>query len=292
MCYIGRCLLSGKTDRGGLTVVWPRTMDCNIGYYDVFDESQFSDIELNVIELNMEDNVAASVEKSIPEYLSKKQFVKVLSEIRKRIWLKVVMNFVEYYPPKEVGWSGTPYLNYTMECWKKVKNHLHQEDKLFVHAYCGIIVGEERENVDYSVIKFKEEYWEKVRLILSGNNHWVGMHIRRTDHTVAIKGSSTNAFIKKIEEILSQEENLKLFLATDDIIEERQLKARYGDTIITQTNKEWGRDSMEGMKAGIIDCLCLSCCDYILGSYASVFSSFSAAYGKKELIICKDEENG
>lgn len=95
-----------------------------------------------------------------------------------------------------------------------------------------------------------------------------------------------------MKEILKKAPETDFFLATDDRHEEERLKEIFGDRIITQKGKVWGRDTVGGMKAGIIDCLCLSSCDYILGSYTSVFSSFSAAYSDKQLIICgKDMGN-
>lgn len=46
----------------------------------------------------------------------------------------------------------------------------------------------------------------------------------------------------------------------------------------------WGRDSKKAMVGGIVDCLCLSKCKMILGSYSSVFSNFAAKCGRIEMI--------
>lgn len=100
----------------------------------------------------------------------------------------------------------------------------------------------ERERFDYSVIKFREEYWKKVEKIIGTGEGYVGIHIRRTDHHIAIKESGTDAFIHKINEILTKCPDIKFFIATDDKNEEYKLqKYMGGGKMIIQPNKEWGR---------------------------------------------------
>lgn len=78
-----------------------------------------------------------------------------------------------------------------------------------------------------------------------------------------------------------------VFLATDDRSVEEELKKAFPGRIVTYSDKTWGRNSKSGMESAIIDCLCLSRCNYILGSFCSVFSKFAAGYGNTELIICR-----
>lgn len=193
----------------------------------------------------------------------------------------------EYNPPESVGWRGPNHHNYIMSVWDKLKTdmEINKGEDRYVHAYCGICL-DEREKIDYSSILFKKEYWNEVEQILRKERKYIGVHIRRTDHERAIKNSDTDAFIKKMKEILEKVPETVFFLATDDRHEEERLKEIFEDRIVTQKGKVWGRDTVDGMKAGIIDCLCLSSCDYILGSDNSVFSSFSALYSDKQLIIC------
>ncbi len=124
---------------------------------------------------------------------------------------------------------------------------------------------------------------------MTGGGQIVGVHIRRTDHNVAIAESRTEDFMREMDRILEEDSSVRFFLATDDPQEERKLKERYGSKILTMGHKDWGRDSVSGMKCGIIDVLCLSQCKLILGSYSSVFSRFAAAYGKRDLMICRSE---
>lgn len=113
------------------------------------------------------------------------------------------------------------------------------------------------------------------------------MHVRRTDHKASIEESTLDSFITKMNEAIADYESVRFFLATDDHDVEEELKKVFPGCIYTYSNKTWGRNNKSGMESAIVDCLCLSRCDYILGSYQSVFSKFSAMYGNIELIVCK-----
>lgn len=90
-----------------------------------------------------------------------------------------------------------------------------------------------------------------------------------------------------MKEIIADHETVRFFLATDDRDVENELSRVFPGRIYTYSNKTWGRNSRLGMESAIVDCLCLSRCDYILGSYQSVFSKFSTMYGNIELIVCR-----
>ena len=271
-----------KKSRGSkkLTVIWPVDKDCGIHFYEVFADDMFDDIELRVIEENKLETTN-SIYNAKKLWLKEKLPVYVFRE-----------KYIDFTPPKEIGWSGKNYIRHLKSTYKRMRKELSEKKEIYIKAYCGIIKDEERENVDYTVIKFRDNYWKQVDRILKPDTKYIGVHIRRTDHNRAIKESSTEAFIQQVREMVNEREELKIFLATDDVTEQNAMKNVFGDRLVTQSGKRWGRDSSSKMKSGIIDCLCLSRCMCVLGSSTSVFSSFSARYGKKELIICrnKDEE--
>ncbi|MDD6881944.1 MAG: hypothetical protein PUE18_10285 [Firmicutes bacterium] len=119
----------------------------------------------------------------------------------------------------------------------------------------------------------------------------IGLHIRRTDHEVAISSSPTKAFEKIISTLLKENGNIYFFLATDDLKEQEYLLNQYPKNIIVQQNKVWGRRSKESMESGIVDFLCLSKCSCIYGSHTSVFSHMAAEIGKIELYIVRNSES-
>lgn len=276
-----------------LVIVWPKDNGCNIGYYEVFDRMQFNDIKVKVVELDL-------CNRSISEVIKGKKVFAILQQIWRRVCQKVEVRkikkqlkrdyeWIEYTPPKEIGWSGQEYDAYQSKRWQQVQECLGKGKNICVHAYCGIIKDKEEENIDLRKIQFLKKYINKCDDILEKGKRYIGIHIRRTDHSTAIENSSTSVFIQKISEYLEEDSNVHFFLATDDEKEEMELKRIFGKIIVTQTEKSWGRDSENGMVSGIIDSLCLARCEVILGSYTSVFSKFSAEYGDIPLILCKNE---
>lgn len=287
-----------------LTVIWPIENACGIHFKEVFAEDMFDDIELKVIEVDNNYKKYYDYRKSDGVLRNLKKlhllkaihaavliFMDMLQEYKRDFVLgKLVVgkNYFDYTPPKEIGWAGENYEKHLQNTWQQVNEALSGKKNLYIKAYCGIIKDNKNTDIDFSVIKFQKEYWNKVESIIVPGERYIAIHIRRTDHQTAIAESSTNAFIQKINEVINQQSDVKLFLATDDKKEEENLKHIYGDKLVVQEDKEWGRTNSNEMKSGIIDCLCLSRCEYILGSYTSVFSFFAAKYGNKELIICRD----
>lgn len=284
--------------RGGeeLVIIWPIDAACGIGYHEVFAKDMFSDIKTKIIEVY----VICHADKGIMYNIKRKEYKKALSCVpdtskllfNRKIrlpYLRFGKRYYNYSPSQEIWSSETRRKQYLDNTWNSVKRALHEKEPIYIRAFCGIIQDQEAESVNYSVIKFREEYWERVNNILPANEKYVGIHIRRTDHLAAIEKSSTEAFLKMIDKIICEAPQTKFFLATDDFNEERRLRTLYGNRLIVQLHKEWGRMNREQMTSGIIDFLCLLRCEYILGSHSSVFSYFAAKFGDKELIVCEDK---
>lgn len=292
-----------KTGRGGqsLTVVWPITGECGIHFYEVFSQDIFSDINFRIVEVKWDEiDTNGGVFRTLKNGDIVKAFyilcAKINSKLKKTLFrikigsLRWGKTYYDYNPPRDILDVREKYLQYMENTWLSLKKDLSKNFTGYVHAFCGMIKEEEQKAVDYSVIKFKSEYCNIVDDVLGSGKEYIGIHIRRTDHTTAIKSSSTEMFIQKIDKILAENREIFFFLATDDKNEEKKLQQLYGDKVIVQRQKKWGRTSTGEMQSGIIDLLCLSSCKYILGSNTSVFSYFSARYSGKELIICKNEE--
>lgn len=120
-----------------------------------------------------------------------------------------------------------------------------------------------------------------------GAGHWIGVHIRRADHAAAKQHSPTVAFIDAIEWHLAERPGALLFLATDSPAEESALRQRFGPRLVTAAKQHWQRSTSDGVRAAMIDLLCLSLCDVILGSYWSSFSDVAARLGGTELEVVR-----
>ncbi len=65
------------------------------------------------------------------------------------------------------------------------------------------------------------------------NDNTIGVHIRRTDHKIAIEQSPIELSINRIRNDLEKDPEINYFLSTDDKQTEDQLKLQFGEKIIT-----------------------------------------------------------
>ncbi len=109
------------------------------------------------------------------------------------------------------------------------------------------------------------------------NKYTIGVHIRRTDHYHAIKYSTTEGFIKAMENKV-ENFNASFFLSSDSDKIIKTIQKRFGNRIITQ-DRISDRNSSSGIKDAVIDLFCLSKTKEIIGSYKSTFSQVAAEIG-------------
>ena len=63
--------------------------------------------------------------------------------------------------------------------------------------------------------------------------HTLGIHIRRTDHIVAIRQSPTQLFINRMQQAIDEEEATTFYVASDDTAVKEELKRHFGKRILT-----------------------------------------------------------
>lgn len=117
----------------------------------------------------------------------------------------------------------------------------------------------------------------------------VGVHIRRTDHEMAIADSPTEAFLAEMQKELERDGNCRFFVATDDRDEEREILSRFGERVLVKENKSWGRKQTDGMLDACVDLWALSKCRKILGSKGSTFGQIAAKMGHSRLEVVTRE---
>lgn len=289
------CLCKEWNDN--LVIYWPLEDCCAIGYYDVFERSQFEDINVSVYEYDLRIKMDVN-QIGIRKNLKKLRIDRVLKEIigfirirrqnKKFDKIAEKNEYIDYYPST---WEGGEPEKHAKRCWNTLLKAREDNKNCFLNIYCGIMPEmESKKQVQYSeIIKIREDYIQRAKNVLDGHD-CIGFHIRRTDHKVAMSVSTVESFVKKIEDTLKNENNQMFYLSTDDQEVERQLLSAYGEHIIVQNNKAWGRGKLTGMESAIIDMLCLSMCEKIYGSHGSAFSLFSAGYGAIELEICGESK--
>ncbi len=112
----------------------------------------------------------------------------------------------------------------------------------------------------------------------------IGMHIRRSDNLEAIKESPTHLFIETGKRELAQHPDLKIFLATDSEQVKQEMRDAFGDRIIT-AEAPASRESISGIRDGLVDMYTLSRTNHIYGSWSSSFSRMASRLGGTELTL-------
>jgi hypothetical protein len=109
----------------------------------------------------------------------------------------------------------------------------------------------------------------------------VGVHLRRTDNTVAIQSSPNSAFITAMQ---AHPAGTRFFVASDSEADRAALEAAFPGRILTVA-KNLTRNSKEGLQDALKDFVALSKCSEILGSKGSSFSEMAALYGGVALTV-------
>ena len=107
----------------------------------------------------------------------------------------------------------------------------------------------------------------------------VGVHIRRTDHRDAIAQSPTEAFCQAMEREVAADDDVRFFLATDDMALKQQLQTRFGERIIVQPMDDCRRTTRRGIEQAVIDLFCLAATRKIYGSSTSSYTLTAANIG-------------
>ena len=84
--------------------------------------------------------------------------------------------------------------------------------------------------------------------ILNFGKDTIGIHIRRTDNKKSVLFSPTELFVERIDQEITENKNVKFYLATDDLNEERFMKQRYGDRIICYPKTSLDRNNPQAMR--------------------------------------------
>lgn len=116
------------------------------------------------------------------------------------------------------------------------------------------------------------------------SSHTIGLHIRRTDHEQAIANSPDRLFLEKVEQEVQRHDDTKVFLATDSNAVKDAFCQRFGNRILFQ-KEEARRDSIDGIRGGLIDMYTLASTSKIYGSAGSTFSPMASRIGGCDLEV-------
>lgn len=117
--------------------------------------------------------------------------------------------------------------------------------------------------------------------------HTVGVHIRRTDHRLAMRESTDDAFRRAMRACVEADGGTRFFLATDDDALKQRLMAEWPGRIITQSSVA-PRHTPEGIGQAVVDLWCLAATRRLLGSFYSSFTDMAAELGGIPVSIVRE----
>ncbi|MGN1255698.1 MAG: glycosyl transferase [Bacteroidaceae bacterium] len=118
------------------------------------------------------------------------------------------------------------------------------------------------------------------------SSHTIGVHIRRTDNKASILQSPTELFVDAIDKEVEQNDDTVIFLATDSEAIKDEMRSRYGKRLLT-AGAEADRNSIAGIKGGIVDMYSLARTNRIYGSFQSSFSELASQIGGVEVHVLR-----
>jgi hypothetical protein len=117
--------------------------------------------------------------------------------------------------------------------------------------------------------------------------HTLGIHIRRTDHLVAINRSPLNAFIEKMKHSINENPDVAFYVASDSPNVKKEVLAVFGTKIFLAEENNVRRDTKIGIQNALAELFILAATEKIYGSAGSTFSALAAEINGIPLEICK-----
>lgn len=126
----------------------------------------------------------------------------------------------------------------------------------------------------------------KMVKLLNISSNTIGLHIRRTDHKIAINNSPLYLFENAIIEELSNNLKANFYLASDDPEVILYFSNKFGKVILF-IEKEFGRNSKGAIMDGLLELYILSKTKKIYGSYWSSYSKTAGRLSDTSVEILK-----
>ena len=146
---------------------------------------------------------------------------------------------------------------------------------VFLHAWWQIVPSENR----YAFFRPVPSLRAEIQVLADTlPPRTVGVHVRRGDHTQAIRLSPVEAFESRMDSLLDSGGADTFFLATDDPAVRERLGLRYGSRLFSRVGPS-DRATLAGMRGAVVDLWTLSRCSCLLASAGSTFAPTAATLG-------------
>ena len=122
----------------------------------------------------------------------------------------------------------------------------------------------------------------------SFDTYTIGIHIRRTDHSIAIEKSPDALFLREMHQIVGAEPRTRFYLATDSEHVKRAMASTFGARLMTSPYAA-SRNTVEGMQEALVELYTLAATSRIIGSFGSSYSTIASQIGQIELTRLAEE---
>jgi hypothetical protein len=235
-----------------LTVIWERNETMNAKFSDCFNAIA----NVKVIELNYLGNSTAS-------------------KVKRRLLNLAVLAYSKLYTSNKI---------YDHHIERNLLKHQFQIE--LIQKYLDRLANNNRglyietcwefyTKADPSKLVIENTIQEAGNKIIKDRSAVIGVHVRRSDHEMAIQNSPLEAFVLQMQLAVNENKNIKFYLSTDSDEVISSLTNIYPDNIIVGISTR-NRNSKEGIVSALIDLYCLSNCLKIWGSHGSSFSEKAA----------------
>ena len=249
------CRLSGSS----LNVYWFRDKGLNSSFASIFGEIETGNITIH------EDSLLSKLLYDHPR--------------KHNLWLPLM--------PQKALFRNRAY-DYEMNGYNRDVNtfmNFLSEGNLYISSCYPII--DFPEGLFSELFRPVPEIQAKIDSVILGmSDYRIGVHVRRTDHSVSINNSPNELFYRVIDEELLLHPSLSIYLATDSESVKSEFKDRYGDRIYCSSS-EADRNSVSGIKEAVSEMYILSKTDKIFGSCGSSYSEVASALGNIPLMVLK-----
>ncbi|WP_157449786.1 hypothetical protein [Croceitalea dokdonensis] len=126
---------------------------------------------------------------------------------------------------------------------------------------------------------------QRVNALINAKKNVLGIHIRQTDHAMAIEKSPVAKFVEMAKKELDLNPHLELYLSTDNHRVINTFKSVFSNRLIYQTVTSYNRNSPFAIQDAVVDLYALSKTEKIYGSHQSTFNQTAADIGGLPLKI-------
>lgn len=190
--------------------------------------------------------------------------------------LRVILSYLEKYSKLEVFWNKDDKICFThfLDVFHPIENinFLETFPKTFTYQGFSSISPIENYKLKYRLLKPKEEIIHRLKTFLTIlGNDFNACHIRRTDHTrIAIRRKLLTTDLEYVK-FISNSPN-KVYIATDNIFTQQQLKKIFGDKIVINDGLFSGKLRNSSLEDAFIDIVICSLAKDFKGSGYSSFT--------------------